>query len=472
MKYDYHLIVLGAGSGGLVAASGAAALGAQVALVESGKMGGDCLNYGCVPSKTLLKSAHVSDMIHRSRDYGISTENSQVDMDKVIKRVSHVIKAIEPHDSKERFEGLGVDVYEGHGTFVDEHRITVGDKVLSGKNIVIATGSEPAVPSIPGLKDVSYYTNKTIFSIDTLPDKLIVLGAGPIGCELGQAFSHMGSKVTMVDIAKNLFQKDDMEVGPLMMQRFMLDGIALELGAAIISVEENQGEISVVIQRNDEQTVLKGDSLLVALGRIPNTAGLEVDKAGVKLTERGHVATNDRLQTNVSHIYACGDVTGPYAFTHMAGYQAGIVIQNMIFPVKKNVDYRKISWSTYTLPEVAHVGYTEQQLIEKGIDYKKYLENLGTNDRAKAEGDTTGFLKILTDSRGIVIGATMVGEKAGEQIALANMAVVKKMKLSSFMSMIFPYPTESEIYKTVALQALKESFKPWKQELVKRLFLS
>ena len=472
MKYDYHLIVIGAGSGGLVVASGAAGLGAKVALVEGSKMGGDCLNYGCVPSKSLLKSAHVADLIHRGGDFGVTASQISTDLEKVTKRVGRIIKAIEPHDSKERFEGLGVDVFEGYGSFVDRHQVAVGDRVISGNKIVIATGSEAAVPPIPGLKDVPYYTNRTIFDIDKLPERFIVLGAGPIGCELGQAFAHLGSQVTLVDKAEGLFLKDDFEVGPLMIQRFMLDGIALELGASILSVHQAQDEISVVIERNGQKKTIVGDALLVALGRKPNTKNLNVDKAGVKLSDRGHVLTNERLQTNISNIYACGDATGPYAFTHMAGYQAGIVVQNAIFPVKAKVDYRKLTWSTYTTPEVAHVGYTEDQLIEKGQPYKKYMERLEGNDRAKAESDTTGFLKILTDNSGVVVGATMVGEKAGEQIALANMAVVKKMKIGSFMSMIFPYPTESEIYKTVALQALKEGLKPWQQGLVKRLFLS
>ncbi len=471
MNYDYHIIVIGAGSGGLVVASGAAGLGAKVALIEGDKMGGDCLNAGCVPSKTFLKSAHLADAIDRGKMFGLEVPSPVVHMDQLMGRVADVIKSIEPHDSKERYEGLGVTVIEGYGSFVDAHTVDVGGKRLTAKTVVISTGSNPFVPPIKGLDSVPYYTNKNIFQLKSLPKHLIVLGAGPIGSELGQGFKHLGSEVTMIDKSPGIFGRDDEEVGPLMLQQFFLDGITMELGATVVEVRGSEGQIEVDIKREDRICTIKGDSLLVALGRKPNTEGLGLDQVGIKTGPRGHVMTNDRLQTVVPNIYACGDVTGPYAFTHMAGYQAGIVIQNAIFPVKKKVDYRAIPWVTYTKPEVAHVGLTEKQAKEKVPGYKKYIVNMEANDRAKAEGDVDGFLKILVDKKGIIIGTTMVGEKAGEQIGLANLAVVKRLKISAFMSMIMPYPTELDIYKTVGLQALKESFKPWQKNLVKKLFL-
>jgi pyruvate/2-oxoglutarate dehydrogenase complex dihydrolipoamide dehydrogenase (E3) component len=472
MKYDYNIIVIGAGSGGLVVASGASSIGAKVAIIEADKMGGDCLNYGCVPSKSLLKSAHVANLLKNAKDFGLETSEISVDMKQVTDRVADVIKAIEPNDSKNRYEAMGVDVYEGFGKFIDKNNISIDGEIISAESIVIATGSKAFVPPIMGLDKVDYYTNETIFKIDKLPKELIVLGAGPIGCELSQAFAHLGSKVVVIDMLASLFSKDDIEVGSLMIKQFIKDGITLELDAKIVSVSNNGNKIEVIIEREGIQQTITGDSILVALGRKPNTKNLDLDKAGVELGKKGHVLTNDKLQTNVDNIYACGDVVGPYAFTHMASYQASIIIQNIIFPIKRKVKYVNVPWVTYTKPEVAHVGYTEQQLIEKKIPYKKYFEALSKNDRAKAESDIQGFLKILTNNKGVILGATMVGEKAGEQIMLANLAINKKMKIGDFVSITIPYPTEVEIYKSIGLQATKESYTPWMKKIVKKLFLS
>lgn len=417
MKFDFHILIIGAGSAGLVVASGAAGLGARVALVESEKMGGDCLNWGCVPSKSFLKSAHVADYISKGDIFGIDATLNTTDLNKVMKRVS-------------------------------------------------------SVPPIKGLNDVAYLTNKTVFDLEKLPERLVILGAGPIACELGQGFSHLGSKVTMINRSAQLFKKDEPEVSPLMLQRFILDGINMELGARIVEIRENNSrEIEVDIEKDGNLTTIVADKIIVALGREPNTKNIGLEKVGIRLSESGHIATNEKLQTTIPNVYSCGDVAGPFAFTHMASYQAGIVIQNAIFPIKKKVNYRAVSWVTYTKPEVAHVGYTENQLIQEEKKYKKYMVPIIENDRAKAESDTQGFLKILVDTRGVVVGATLVGEKAGEMIGLANMAIVRKMKVTSFISMIFPYPTELEIYKTIALEAMKEGFKPWQKNIVKKLFL-
>lgn len=471
MKYDYHIIVIGGGSGGLVVASGAATLGAKVALIEGDKMGGDCLNTGCVPSKSFLKAAHLAKDIERSKDFGIHAEIQSINMQGVMNHVRHVIKEIEPHDSIERFEGLGVKVFKGYGHFVDAHTIKINDTVITGKNIVIATGSDANVPPIKGLNDVPYLTNKTVFQLDTLPKHLIVLGAGPIGLELGQGFKHLGSQVTIIDQAKQLFSKDDPEVAGLMKDVFTKDGITLKLSAKILEVLSSDDQIEVVIEVDGIKETIAGDQLLVALGRKPNTGSLNLEKSGVKLNSRAYIETNNKLQTNVKHIYACGDVTGPYLFTHMAGYQAGIVIRNTIFKLGAKVNYQHIPWTTYTKPEVAHVGLTEDMAKAENLYADHYLINLSDMDRAKAEKDRQGFLKVIVDKKKRLIGATLVGEKAGEQIPIASLAIKNKMTLSAFMSIIYAYPTEAEIFKFAALDAMKSNFKPWQKKIVTSIFL-
>ena len=472
MKYDYHIIVIGAGSAGLVVASGAAGLKAKVALIEKDKMGGDCLNYGCIPSKTLLKSGHVANVIQNAANFGINTNNPTIDIAKITQRIKNVISDIAPHDSKKRYEGLGVTVYTGLAKFVNKHEIAINGEIISAANIVIATGSYPVVPKIPGLDQVNYYTNETIFDIKVLPQKLIVLGAGPIGCELGQAFANLNSEVTLVDMAPTLFSKDEPEVSAIMQQQFKKDRIKLALASKIIAIDQKDQTIAVTIEKAGQQSVIYGDTLLLALGRKANIEQLDLAKVNVKVSKNGQIITNNKLQTSEKNIYACGDVTSPYAFTHMAGYHASIVVQNIIFPIKKQVDYTKVPWVTYTLPEVAHIGYTEQQLIQQNIRYKKYFEPLKNNDRSKTAGDENGFLKILTNHKGVMIGATMVSNHAGEEIMAASIAINKKMKLAEFASIIVPYPTESEIYKTLGFKVVKEGFTPWKQKLVQKLFLS
>lgn len=471
MKYDYHIIVIGAGSGGLVVASGAASMGAKVALVEGEKMGGDCLNTGCVPSKSFLRGAHLAADIRKSSTFGIDASISKIHMDKLMDRVSDVIKEIEPHDSKERYEGLGVTVLEGYGQFKDTHTILVNGKAITGKYIVVATGSTAFIPPIKGLDTVDYLTNANIFNLKDSPKHLIVLGAGPIGTELGQGFRHLGSQVTLIDRMPTLFSKDDPEVGPIMKRVFEEDGINLKLGASIKEVKNHAKGIEVVIEIEGQESSVIGDKLLVSLGRKPNSSHLALEKVGLKTNERGYLITNKKLQTNIKHIYACGDITGPFQFTHMAGYQAGIVLRNTIFHLGAKVDYSFVPWTTYTKPEVAHVGMTEGMAKQAGQYHKHHLVPINNMDRAKADDDRAGFLKIILNKKGQIIGATLVGEKAGEQIPLASMAVKNKMKLSAFMGMIFSYPTEAEIFKFAGLDAMKESFSPWKKNLIKKLFL-
>lgn len=471
MKFDYHVIVIGAGSGGLVVASGAAQLGAKVVLIESDKMGGECLNTGCVPSKTFLKSAHVADDIRNSNYFGLRASLGNVNLSEVGKRVKSVIKAIEPHDSKERFESLGVDVFLQKGTLIDKHTVRVGERNITGKNIIIATGSKPLVPPIPGLKDVAYLTNENVFDLTTLPKNLIVLGGGPVGLEFGQGFRYLGSEVSIVDMLPHIFVKDDPEVAPIMEKKLESEGINLFLSSKIIEVKKERKDIIVITERNGQKKEVAGDYILVALGRVPNTKDLGLENAGIKTDKKGYVVTNERLQTNVRNIYACGDVTGPYLFTHMASYQAGIIVRNIIFRLPSKVDYSGVTWTTYTKPEVAHVGYTEPWAKSLGLYKDSTVVNLEEVDRAKAEKDEIGFLKLITGKRNKLIGATVVGEKAGEMIHLATLAIKRKLKATAFINLIFSYPTEAEIFKFASSELYKRAFKGWMKKLIKALFL-
>lgn len=471
MAYDYHTIVIGAGSAGLVVASGSAGLGGKVALIEEDKMGGDCLNTGCVPSKAFLKTAHLAKAIKDSNKFGIDAKINNVNLQDVMNRVKSVIKEIEPHDSKERYESLGVDVLFGKAIVIDKNTVKVGEKQITGKYIVIATGSEPSVPNIKGLNDIDYLTNINIFELEKLPEKLIILGAGPIGLELGQGFANLGSKVTIIDRSQNLFSKDDPEVSSVMESKFKEDGINIKLKSRLIEVKKDGDYVIVVIEKDDKIIEIKGDKLLVSLGRVPVSRGIGLEKLGVNINERGFIITDKNLRTNIKNIFACGDVTGPYQFTHMAGYQAGIVIKNTIFKLGAKVDYSVVPWTTFTNPEVAHVGYTEPMAKTIGLYRDKIIVNIGDNDRARAEDDRLGFLKLVLGKKGVIIGATLVGEKAGEMIPVATLAIKQKLKASYFLSMIFAYPSESEIYASVSLKKVKSSFKQWQKNIIKSIFI-
>ena len=471
MKFDYHVAIIGAGSGGLVVASGAAGLGARVILFEGEKMGGDCLNAGCVPSKTFLKSAHLADSIRESHEFGLSAQLSAVDLQKIMDRVRSVIAEIEPHDSKERFEKLGVTVVQKRARLFDAHTVIADGTKYTAKNIVIATGSEPVVPKIPGLDSVEYLTNKNFFKLDKLPQHLIVLGGGPIGLELGQGMAHLGSRVTIVDRGESLFKKDDPEVAPVLEARFKKDGMELVFNAAIKSVNRPDNEIKVRVEQGGREREIVGDKILVSLGRKPVSKDLGLETVGVSVDEQGFIRTNQKLQTSVPNIYACGDVTGPYQFTHMAGYQAGIIIRNIIFKLSAKVNYSAVPWTTYTKPEVAHVGYTEPWAKSLGLFRESILVPIASIDRAKSEGDREGFLKLNLGHKGKIIGATLVSEKAGEMIPLATLAIKQKLKATAFLNLVFSYPTEAEVFKFASLEAIKKSFKPWQKKLIHALFL-
>lgn len=469
MKYDHQILVIGGGSAGLVVAAGAAGLGADVALIEREKMGGECLNSGCVPSKSFLRCAHRAAEIRESAGFGIRASFDGVDMEALSERVGGVIREIEPHDSEERFRSLGVNVIRGEARIISSRRVRVAEKEISAKYIVIATGSDALVPPIKGLAETPYYTNRNIFSIKKLPENLLVLGGGAIGLELGQGFSHLGSKVTVIDMMDRLFIKDDREVGPLMEKVMSGEGMEFHLGAKILEVVQSGGTGTVRIEKEKKILDIPFDALLVALGRKAVTDGLGLNDAGIALDKRGYIITNDRQQTSMPGIYACGDICGPYQFTHMAGYQAGIVLRNIIFKYPAKCDYSAVPWVTYTRPEVAHAGYTEETAREKGIFGESIFCDFSENDRARTEGDIPGFIKVVTDRKGRIIGATIVGRKAGEMISLSIMAIGRKLKATYFMNIVFPYPTESEIYGLASRKTAKKSLKPWMKKIIRMI---
>ncbi len=469
MKYDFDIAVIGAGSGGLVVASGAAGIGAKVLLVEGRKMGGDCLNYGCVPSKSFLKSAHLANHMKRSHEYGFQDVSYTISLSKVMNRVHSIIDEIAPHDSKERYESLGVTVKLGFAKLVSKYEISVGDETYTAKKIVIATGSTAAIPNINGLKNVKYYTNETIFSLKHQPKDLIVLGSGVIALELGQGFAHLGSRVHMISRSGRLFAKDEPEVGEIMKQAVADDGVALYSNYRTTNIEPHGDGVKVTIENEEGKKHLYGDALLVATGRKPNTENMGIHEQGVITDSKGFIIVDDYMRTTVKNIYACGDACGGYMFTHAAGYEAGLIVRNaLIYPMFKK-SYHNITWTTFTMPEVSHVGLSEAAARENGTFGYVYTKDISQNDKAKAQDDRIGFVKVIIDKKKRVIGATIVGECSAEMLPVLSLLVTKKMPLSSLLGIIYQYPIQGEILKSIALADMVSGAKEWQRNLLKRI---
>ncbi len=465
----YDLAIIGGGSAGLVAAAMASGMGANVLLVEKRKMGGDCLNYGCVPSKAFLKASRLAYQIKHSADYGIKVDNAEISLAKIMARVQDVIAEIAVHDSVERFESLGVEVVLGGAAFVDPCTIEVNGQNYQAKKFLIAAGSSAFVPPIKGLDQIDYYTNETIFGMQDLPEKLIVLGAGPIGLELGQGFANLGSKVAVFDRSPAIFGKDEPEVAPIMEQALNRSGLELFTNCSILAVEKKGQQIALKIEIDGKEQTYLGDAMLVALGRAANTKGLNLDEIGIATDSRGFIIVNDKLQTNIAHIFAAGDIRGKFQFTHTASYEAAIAVRNaLVRPIFKT-KYYNLAWTTYTIPEVAHVGYLEEQAKQDGLFGSAYSLPIDNNDRAKAENDRLGLVKIILDTKGIVIGATIVGEKAGEMLPVLSLMVTEKIKLKAALGMIYQYPIQGEIVKALALNHFKDNIKPWQQNMIKQI---
>jgi pyruvate/2-oxoglutarate dehydrogenase complex dihydrolipoamide dehydrogenase (E3) component len=470
--YDYDIGVIGGGAAGLTVSSGAAQLGAKTLLVEKEPiLGGDCLHFGCVPSKTLIHSAKVFHTMKQGKRFGLpEIQPPEVDFSLVAQRIQSVIDVIQVHDSVERFNNLGVEVTFGSPCFADEHVITLNSKRISAKSWVIATGSSPAPPRIDILNNIAYITNKEIFSLKRLPGSMIVLGAGPIAIEMAQAFCRLGTRVTVIQRSAQILSKEDKDMADEVMWILEQEGIKFFLNAAVIEAEENTHEKQITIQQRTETVRLTADTVLLAQGRSTNVADLGLKPIGLDYTPQGIVVDN-RMRTSHKHIYAPGDINGAFQFTHAAGYEGGIVVSNAIFHLPRKVDTRWMPWCTYTEPELASIGMNEKQAKEAGIDYSVWTETFQENDRALAEGDERGKLKLLLDKKERPIGVQILGPRAGDLIGEWIAVLNSSMKLSSLAGTIHPYPTLTEINKRVAGSYISPKiFSPTVKKVLKFLF--
>lgn len=443
------LCIIGAGSGGLSVAAGAVQMGASVVLVEKGKMGGDCLNTGCVPSKALIAAAHHAHGVRRGRAFGVHTSEPTIDFRQVHDHVHGVIGAIAPHDSVERFEGLGVHVIKAAGRFLDGSTLEAGGERIVARRFVIATGSRAAVPPIPGLADAGFLTNETIFELDARPDHLIVVGGGPIGIEMAQSFRRLGAKVTVIE-KFGILAKDEPEAVAVVRASLLRDGVILKEKVGIKEVMRSGGAVTVMLDdegKDGGQVV--GSHILIAAGRRPNIENLGLEAARIETTPRG-ITVDARLRTSNRKVFAIGDVAGGPQFTHIAGYHAGIVIRNALFGLPAKVDYAALPWVTYADPELAHTGLTEADARKAGHSVQILTWSFEVNDRAQAERETDGLVKIVLGSKGLILGATIVGPRAGELIGTWALAISAKLKIGSIASAVLPYPTLSEVSKRAA----------------------
>ncbi len=462
------LCVIGAGAGGLAVAAGAAQMGASVVLVERGRMGGDCLNYGCVPSKSLLAAARLANAWRRGGELGIICGPPQIDFAAVADSVERVIARLAPNDSVERFERLGVRVIRAEARFVDRRTIRAGDSRVRPRRFVIATGSAPVVPPIPGLDRVKFFTNETVFANRTAPSHLIVIGGGPLGIELAQAHKGLGAAVTVID-AGPLLPHDDPELVALLARRLAEDGIALKPSVAVAGIEQEGAGIAVALATGER---VIGSHLLVAAGRRPNLAALDLPAGGIEAGAMG-IIVDRRLRTTNHRAFAIGDAAGGPQFTHIALYHAGIVIRNALFRLPARVDYRALPWVTYTDPELAQVGLSEAAARARvnALGPVRVLHwSFAENDRAHTERDTSGHVKIITSRRGRILGATILGAAAGDLILPWALAISQKLKIGAMANLIVPYPTRGEAGKRAAGSFYTPSlFAPRTRRLVRLL---
>jgi dihydrolipoamide dehydrogenase len=453
-KKDYNIIAIGGGSAGLVSAYIGSVVKAKVALIEKHQMGGDCLNTGCVPSKALIRTGKILSYIKRSQDFGLKSAQVDFDFPDVMGRVHNVIKQIEPHDSIERYTKLGVDCYTGSAKILSPHEVEVNGKTLTTKNIIIATGARPAIPPIPGLDQVDYLTTDTIWNLNKLPKKLMVMGGGPIGCELSQCFARLGSEVTLVEMLPDILIREDEEASRMVREKFISEGVDVRINSKCKEVVVQDSKNYMLVEKDGETERVEFDQLLVAVGRAANAKGFGLEDIGVKLGPRGTVEVDQYLRTTThKNIYACGDVAGPFQFTHTAAHQAWYCAVNALFsPFKKfKVDYSVIPWATFTDPEVARVGLNEKDAKEQGIPYEVATYGIDDLDRAIADGENKGYVKVLTPpGKDKILGVTIVGYHAGDLITEYVLAMKHGLGLNKILGTIHIYPTMSEANKYAA----------------------
>ncbi|MGA1869901.1 MAG: dihydrolipoyl dehydrogenase family protein [bacterium] len=451
-QYDYDIGIVGGGAAGLTIASGAAQLGAKTLLIEKEEnLGGDCLHYGCVPSKTLIRTAYVYHTMKNAKLFGLpQVDLPPVDFHEVSKRIRSVIKIIQKHDSPERFCALGVRVLFGDAQFKDEHTLALNGKAYCAKQWTIATGSSPFIPPIKGLHDTVFLTNKEIFYLERLPKSMNIIGGGPIGIELAQAFHRLGCKVSVIDLADQILNQEDKDMADQVMNILNAEGIDFYLGASVLEVNRKGEEKEILIQpKEGKARTLQSEEILVAVGRSPNIHGLGLEHIGLLFDRKG-IKVDSRLRTNHPHIYAAGDINGAFPFTHVAGYEGGIVLSNAIFHLPRKVNYRYVPWCTYTDPELAHIGMNEKTAQAAGIQYSLWQEEFKNNDRSIAEGETKGLVKMLLDEKEKPVGIQILGPHAGELMSEWVACMNGKVSLPTLAAAIHPYPTLGEINKRIA----------------------
>ena len=452
-KYDYNMIVIGAGSAGLVTSLIGAVTKAKVALIEKHKMGGDCLNTGCVPSKSLIKSARVAKTLKQHAEYGLEDVKYQVNFAQVMERIQAIIRKIEPHDSVERYASLGVDCFQGEARILSPHEVQVEERRLTTRNIVVATGALPFIPPIPGVENLDYLHSDNLWEIREQPKRLLVVGGGPIGCELAQAFSRLGSQVTVFQTQPTILPREDPDIVRFVQDAFKKDEVEVLTEVKLIRFEKEARQARAVYQRDGKEASLSFDRVIVATGRRANTAGFGLEELGIELNPNGTIQVDSYLRSNISNIYACGDVAGPYQFTHMAGHQAWYcAINALLHPFKKfKVDYSIVPWCTYTDPEVARVGLSEGEARERKIPHEVTRYGLDDLDRAITDREDRGMVKVITPpGKDRILGATICGSHAGDLLAEFILAMKHGLGLNKILATIHPYPTFSEAAKYAA----------------------
>ena len=470
-KYD--LVVIGAGTGGLVTAAGAAGLGAKVALIERHLMGGDCLNVGCVPSKALIGAARAwSTARHAAEQFAgpALSASASGDFTTMMSRMRRIRSELSPIDSAERFRGLGVDVFIGDGAFADARTITVAGATLTFRKAVIATGARAAAPKIPGLEGITYLTNESIFDLTTLPARMVIVGAGPIGCEMAQCFARFGSTVTLIDQGARVLPRDDADAAAIVQQALRRDGVTFVPGAEITGVSQQGAVITVRTRQGGTESTHECDALLIAVGRAPNVEGLGLECAGVAVTVKG-VTVDDRLRTTNTDVYAVGDICSPLQFTHAADFQARMVIQNALFFGRAKASNLITPWATYTAPEVAQVGHTAESAAKAGVAIDTFTVPMHDVDRAKLEGETEGFCRVhVRKGSDTIVGATIVAPNAGDMISEVTLCMTNGLGLSALGKTMHPYPTQAEVLRKVADAWRRTKLTPTVRTLFTRYF--